>query len=63
MLFLAALFFSLEVIFHILLGIFFNFHLFNAAKERENSRKDEGPAGLGPQHKQGNDASHFLLTL
>ena len=27
---------------------------FNAAKERENSGKDEGPTGIGPQYEQGN---------
>ncbi|KAL5211147.1 hypothetical protein ABZP36_006770 [Zizania latifolia] len=26
----------------------------NAAKKRENSRKDEGPTGIGPQYKQEN---------
>ena len=31
----------------------------DAAKERENCRKDEGIAGIGPQHKQGNNSCHI----
>jgi hypothetical protein len=30
----------------------------DAAKERENCRKDEGIAGISPQHKQGNNSCH-----
>lgn len=48
--------FSLELlaVFFSLISIFFG-----AAKERENSRKDEGTAGIGPQHKQGNNSCHI----
>jgi hypothetical protein len=37
-----------------------NHVFFNAAKKRENSGKDEGPTGIGPQYKQGNHVSSIL---
>ena len=36
---------------------------FNAAKERENSGKDEGPTGIGPQYEQGNHVSILVDVI